>query len=165
MPEKLLRRGLTLFTRVRKNMKALPLTEPDKLLLNARNMAETIIGTIKQFSSLNLPKHRLRSMLSCTSWRPLPLIKSIPLSPSSSFLQLILWQSLLENSLSGLWEVIFLELSSIVGTHYENSIDSTVIKAHRSASGKKWMVRKPLVKAALAERPKSTRLQRIAGGW
>ena len=40
-------------------MKALPLATSDKLLLNARNMAETIIGRIKQFSSLNLPKHRL----------------------------------------------------------------------------------------------------------
>ena len=28
------------------------------MLLNARNMAETIIGHIKAFSSLNLPKHR-----------------------------------------------------------------------------------------------------------
>jgi Transposase DDE domain len=55
----LLRRGLTLFTRVRKNMKSLPLSMPDKFLLNARNMAETIIGSIKEFSSLNLPKHRL----------------------------------------------------------------------------------------------------------
>jgi Transposase DDE domain len=59
LAEKLLRRGLALFTRVRKNMKALPLTMPDKLLLNARNRAETIIGSIKQFSALNLPKHRL----------------------------------------------------------------------------------------------------------
>ena len=57
--QELLRRGLTLFTRVRKNMKSLPLSIADKLLLNARNMAETIIGRIKQFSSLNLPKHRL----------------------------------------------------------------------------------------------------------
>jgi hypothetical protein len=32
---------------------------PDTLLLNARNMAETIISSIMQFSSLNLPKHRL----------------------------------------------------------------------------------------------------------
>src|SRR5688572_17725858 len=54
----LLRRGLTLFTRVRKNMKALPLSLQDKALLNARNMAETIIGHIKEFSSLNLSKHR-----------------------------------------------------------------------------------------------------------
>ena len=38
-------------------MKALPLTLTDKLLLNARNMAETIVGHIKAFSSLNLPKH------------------------------------------------------------------------------------------------------------
>jgi Transposase DDE domain len=54
----LLKRGLALMTRVRKNMKALPLTLTDKLLLNARNMAETIIGHIKAFTSLNLPKQR-----------------------------------------------------------------------------------------------------------
>jgi hypothetical protein len=54
----LLKRGLVLLTKVRKNMKALPLTLTDKLLLNARSMAETIIGHIKAFSSLNLPKHR-----------------------------------------------------------------------------------------------------------
>ena len=59
LAQELLRRGLTLFTRVRKNMKCLPLALPDKVLLNARNMAETIIGRIKEFSSLNLPKHRL----------------------------------------------------------------------------------------------------------
>ena len=58
LAEDLLRRGLTLFTRVRKNMKALPLSREDKALLNARNMAETIIGHIKEFSSLNLSKHR-----------------------------------------------------------------------------------------------------------
>src|SRR5215471_17457493 len=56
LAEELLRRGLTLFTRVRKNIKALPLAMSDKLLLNARNMAETIIGSLKEFSSLNLPK-------------------------------------------------------------------------------------------------------------
>jgi len=44
---------------MRRNMKSLPLALPDKLLLNARNMAETIIGSIKEFSSLNLPKHHL----------------------------------------------------------------------------------------------------------
>jgi hypothetical protein len=40
-------------------MKSLPISMPDKFLLNARNMAETIIGRIKEFSSLNLSKHRL----------------------------------------------------------------------------------------------------------
>ena len=58
LAEDLLRRGLTLFTRVRKNMKSLPMSLHDKVLLNARNMAETIIGQIKEFSSLNLSKHR-----------------------------------------------------------------------------------------------------------
>lgn len=59
LAEELLRRGLALFTRVRKNMKSLPITMADKLLLNGRNMAETIIRKIKAFSSLNLPGHRL----------------------------------------------------------------------------------------------------------
>src|SRR3954452_2665018 len=58
LAEDLLRRGLTLFTRVRKNMKSRPMSLHDKALLNARNMAETIIGQIKEFSSLNLSKHR-----------------------------------------------------------------------------------------------------------
>ena len=58
LAEDLLRRGLTLFTRVRRNMKSLPMSLHDKALLNARNMAETIIGHIKEFSSLNLSKHR-----------------------------------------------------------------------------------------------------------
>src|SRR3954447_11517823 len=56
LAEDLLRRGLTLFTRVRKNMKSLPISLQDKALLNARNMAD--IGHIKEFSSLNLSKHR-----------------------------------------------------------------------------------------------------------
>jgi hypothetical protein len=54
----LLRHGLELMTKVRKNMKSLPMTLADMMLLQARNMAETIIGHIKAFSSLNLPKHR-----------------------------------------------------------------------------------------------------------
>src|SRR3954471_13389122 len=58
LAEDLLRRGLTLFTRVRKNMKSLPMSLNDKVLMNARNMAETIIGHIKEFSSLNLSRHR-----------------------------------------------------------------------------------------------------------
>jgi hypothetical protein len=53
-----LRRGLALMTRVRTNMKALPVLFVDKALLDGRNIAETIIGHIKQFSSLRLPKHR-----------------------------------------------------------------------------------------------------------
>src|SRR3954471_5457062 len=56
LAEDLLR--LTLFTRVRKNMKSLPLSLQDKALLNVRNMAQTIIGHIKEFSSLNLSRHR-----------------------------------------------------------------------------------------------------------
>src|SRR4051812_26044674 len=52
LAEDLLR--LTLFTRVRKNMKALPISLEDKALLKARNMADNI----KEFSSLNLSKHR-----------------------------------------------------------------------------------------------------------
>ena len=44
----LLERGLHLMTRVRKNMKSLPMAIHDKMLLNARGMAETIIGHIKE---------------------------------------------------------------------------------------------------------------------
>src|ERR1700730_14567381 len=40
-------------------------------------------------------------------------------------------------SQQGLWQRMFDELSQIVGTHYENAIDSTTIKVHRSARGKK----------------------------
>jgi transposase len=40
-------------------------------------------------------------------------------------------------SQQGLWQKMFYELSQIIGTHYENAIDSTAIKAHRSARGKK----------------------------
>lgn len=59
------------------------------------------------------------------------------------------------------WEKIFPELSGIVGTHYENSIDSTAIKAHRAAHGKKGARRS--ASAGAAARPKSTRAQ-TAGG-
>jgi transposase len=55
-----------------------------------------------------------------------------------------------------LWQAIFIDLTSIVGTHYENSIDSTIIKAHRSASGKKGAVRKPSDVRAAGARRKST---------
>ena len=58
LAQDLLRRGLILMTRVRSNMKSLPVSFLDKALLNGRNIAETIIGHIKEFSSLRLPKHR-----------------------------------------------------------------------------------------------------------
>jgi len=58
LAETLLRRGLALLTRVRKNMQSLPISLADKALLNGRNMAETIIGNIKEFSGLNIPRHR-----------------------------------------------------------------------------------------------------------
>jgi transposase len=59
----------------------------------------------------------------------------------------------------GLWKDIFNDLATIVGTHYENSIDSTAIKAHRSASGKKGVVRKPLVARAVGAQRKSMPLR------
>ena len=58
LARRLLRRGLVLMTRVRRNMKRLPVSFLDKALLNGRNIVETIIGHIKEFSSLRLPKHR-----------------------------------------------------------------------------------------------------------
>lgn len=51
------RRNLMLFTRVGKNMKARPRSMTDKRLLNARSRAATIIGHIKAFALLNLPKN------------------------------------------------------------------------------------------------------------
>ena len=64
----------------------------------------------------------------------------------------------------GIWEGIFRDLTSVVGTHYENSIDSTIIKAHRSASGKKGAAVKPSVRAVAAGRRKSMpqRIKRAA---
>ena len=55
----------------------------------------------------------------------------------------------------GIWEGAFNDLTSIVGTRYENSIDSTIIKAHRSASGKKGAAAKPSAKAGADGRRKS----------
>jgi hypothetical protein len=53
-----LRRGLPLFPRGRKNRKSLPLSMLDKMLLQGRPRAETIIGGRKGRSSLHLPRHR-----------------------------------------------------------------------------------------------------------
>lgn len=58
LAHELLQRGLALMTRVRHNMKSLPVSFLDKALLNGRGIAETIIGHVKEFSSLRLPKHR-----------------------------------------------------------------------------------------------------------
>lgn len=51
-------RGLFLITRPKKDMPSLPVSLLDKALLDARSIAETIIGHIKEFSSLRMPKHR-----------------------------------------------------------------------------------------------------------
>ena len=55
----------------------------------------------------------------------------------------------------GIWEGIFRDLTSIVGTHSEHSIDSTIVKAHRSASGKKGAAVKPSARAGAGARRKS----------
>ena len=44
MAQELRRRGLALMMRVRKNMKSLPVSFFDKVLLNGRNIAEAIIA-------------------------------------------------------------------------------------------------------------------------
>jgi hypothetical protein len=85
----LLKRGLALMTKVRKNMKALPLTLTDKLLLNARNMAETIIGHLKAFSSLNLPKHRAPINAFLHLLAALTAYQLNPIKPDVSFLPLL----------------------------------------------------------------------------
>jgi hypothetical protein len=85
----LLRRGLALFTRVRKNMKSLPLSMIDKMLLNARNMAETIIGHIKAFSSLNLPKHRSPINAFLHLLAALTAYQINPIKPDASFFPLL----------------------------------------------------------------------------
>jgi len=78
-----------LLTKVRKNMKALPLTLTDKLLLNARNMAETIIGHIKAFSSLNFPKHRAPLNAFLHLLAALTAYQLNPIKPDVSFLPLL----------------------------------------------------------------------------
>lgn len=84
LAEKLLRQGLALMTRVRKNMKSLPMTFQDKALLNARNMAETIIGHIKEFSSLNLPRHRSITNAMIHLFAALTAYQINPLKPKKS---------------------------------------------------------------------------------
>ncbi len=88
LAQQLLRRGLALFTRVRKNMKSLPLSMTDKMLMNARNMAETIIGHIKAFSSLNLPKHRAPINAFLHLLAALTAYQINPIKPAVSFFPL-----------------------------------------------------------------------------
>jgi hypothetical protein len=85
----LLKRGLALLTKVRKHMKALPLTLTDKLLLNARNRAETIIGHLKAFSSLNLPKHRAPLNAFLHLLAALTAYQLNPIKPAASFSPLL----------------------------------------------------------------------------
>jgi len=85
----LLKRGLALLTKVRKNMKALPLTLTDKLLLNARSMVETIIGHSKAFSSLNLPKHRAPLNAFLHLLAALTAYQLNPIKPAASFSPLL----------------------------------------------------------------------------
>ena len=81
----LLHRGLTLFTHVRKNMKSLPILMIDKMLLNGRNMAETMIGSSKGFSSLHLPKHRLPSNASLPIMAAVVAYQLDPIKPNHAF--------------------------------------------------------------------------------
>jgi len=81
----LLHRGLTLFTRVRKNRKSLPISMIDKMLLNGRNMAETMIGSIKGFSSLHLPKHRLPSNAFLPIMAAVVAYQLDPIKPNHAF--------------------------------------------------------------------------------
>jgi Transposase DDE domain len=88
----LLRPGLVLLTKVRKHMKSWLLTLTTKLLLNARNMAATIIGHIKAFSSLNLSKHRapinafLHLLAALTAYQLNPIKPDASFFPSLSLL-------------------------------------------------------------------------------
>jgi hypothetical protein len=85
----LLKRGLVLLTKVRKNMKALPVTLTNKLLLNRRNLAETIIGHIKAYSSLNLPKHRAPLNAFLHLLAALTAYQLDPIKPEASFFPLL----------------------------------------------------------------------------
>jgi Transposase DDE domain len=85
---RLLKRGLVLMTKVRKHMKVLPLALTDKLRLNARNMARTIIGHIKAFSSLNFPRHRAPINAFLHLLAALTAYQFNPIKPDVSFLPL-----------------------------------------------------------------------------
>jgi hypothetical protein len=56
--EELLKTGLALMTKIRRNMKSIAMKFSDKVLLNKDNIAESNIGIFKEFSSLNLSRYR-----------------------------------------------------------------------------------------------------------
>lgn len=58
LAEALLRHSLVFITRVRSNMKSPSLSFLEQHLLNKRNIVETIIGHIKEYSSLRFSMHR-----------------------------------------------------------------------------------------------------------
>jgi hypothetical protein len=74
----------------------------DRALLNARNMAETIIGHIKEFSSLNLSKHRSAINAFVHIIAAITAYQINPSSPSSTFNPAIVSKPQLEKPLSGL---------------------------------------------------------------
>ena len=51
--ERPMQRGLALMTRIQKNMKVMPMSMADKMLLNKRDVAETIIGHIKEGADID----------------------------------------------------------------------------------------------------------------
>ena len=101
LAEDLLRRGLTLFTRVRKNMKSLPISLQDKALLNARNMAEPSSARSRNSHPSICPSIDPSSTPSFTSSRPLPPTRSTLSSPSATFSPAIISKPQPENPLSG----------------------------------------------------------------
>jgi hypothetical protein len=74
-----LKRGLAQLTKVLENMKALPLTLTDKLLLNARSMAETMIGHLKSPQTPRSARCFLHLLAALTAYQ------LIPIKPAASF--------------------------------------------------------------------------------
>jgi hypothetical protein len=70
-------------------MKALPVTLTAKLLLNRRNLAETIVGHLKAFSSLNLPKPRALLNAFLHLLAALTAYQLNPIKPAAPFASLL----------------------------------------------------------------------------
>ena len=58
MRETLETQGVSLITKVRKNMKTEPLSVSDALMLKKRMLIETVIGQLKQQTELEHSRHR-----------------------------------------------------------------------------------------------------------